>query len=288
MNNKTLALFTSVALLAFAVLTCGAAYRQGWFASHVTYKVEFPNGEGIRVGTPVSISGLKAGQISQVELDPNGKVMAEISVQEKFAKHFRTSTHVVLGRPFIIGERAVMVHPGSARDPQLKAGAQIQGEESLELTDLLSGGRMSPYFDTFSRLLQQLQLVIEGDGSDTVNLVSLYQQAYKTLKSVETMSKDVTVLRRDVFASKESLALIKSLSQSTENLKVVLEQSTHTMPAVTQVSQNMAELMPKIKKTLDETAFTLQAMQRSFILRGASKDLREEQREQSQRLPASE
>lgn len=294
MNHRTLIVFTFVALLAFGSLIVGAAYRQGWFASHVEYVVSFPSGEGIRVGTPVSISGLKAGQINEVDLGSDGQVVAKLKVQEKFATHFRKNTKVVLGRPFIIGERAVMVHPGPANGDLLEVGSHIVGEESLELTDLLSGGRLSPYFNTFSRLLEQLQLVIEGDGSsDTVNLVSLYRQAYTTLKSLETLSKDVGVLRKDVFASKETLALLKSLSASTENLKIVLEQSTKTMPAVTQMSQDVADVMPKLKKTLDETAFTLQAMQRSFILRGASKDLKEELKEQNlpqepaQRLPAS-
>lgn len=283
--NKSLSVFVSVALLSFAVLTGGAAYRQGWFASHVEYAASFPNGEGIRVGTPVSISGLRAGQITSVELDANGKVLSTLKIQEKFSKYFKPSSRVVLGRPFIIGERAVMVHPGLVSESPLAAGALIQGEESLELTDLLSGGRLSPYFTTFSRLLEQLQLVIDGDGtSDTVNLVTLYRQAHSTLKSIEVLSKDVSVLRRDVFASKETLAMIKSLSASTENLRLILEQGTQTMPAVTQMSRDVAEIMPKLKKTLDETAFTLQAMQRSFILRGASKDLKEEM----QRLPASE
>jgi ABC-type transporter Mla subunit MlaD len=293
MNNmrRTLIVFAGIAVVSFLVLIGGAAHRQGWFASHVSYVLVFPNGEGIRVGTPVSISGFKAGQISSIELDPDGLVQSTISVQEKFAKYFTEQTKVVLGRPFIIGERSVMVTPGKGDAPLLLYGAKIIGEESLELTDLLSGGRLSPYFNTFSRLLEQLQLVIEGDGtSNTVNLVTLYRQANISLKAIETLSKDVSVMRHDVFASKEMLAMIKSLSQSTEHLKLVLEQSTQTMPAVTQMSKDVAEVMPQLKKTLDETAFTLQAMQRSFILRGASKDLKEELNEKSveQRSPASE
>ncbi len=288
--RKTLIVFSGVAVLSFLVLIGGAAHRQGWFASHVSYHVVFPNGEGIRVGTPVSISGFKAGQISEVELDAQGQVLAAIRVQEKFAKYFTEETKIVLGRPFIIGERSVMVTPGKGDLKVLDPGSKIIGEESLELTDLLSGGRLSPYFNTFSRLLEQLQLVIEGDGTtNTVNLVTLYRQANTTLKAIEGLSKDVSVLRHDVFASKETLAMIKSLSQSSEHLRVVMEESTRTMPAVTQMSQDVAEIMPKLKKTLDETAFTLQAMQRSFILRGASKDLKEElQQKQEERMPASE
>ncbi|HVJ64840.1 MAG TPA: MlaD family protein [Bdellovibrionota bacterium] len=286
--KKSLYAFASIAVLAFCVLIGGAAYRQGWFASHVEYRLVFPSGEGIRVGTPVSISGFKAGQISQIELDNEGKVQATIRVQEKFAKYFNQETKVVLGRPFIIGERSVMVTPGRGEIAALSPGSLIVGDESLELTDLLSGGRLSPYFTTFSRLLEQLQLVIEGDGRDTVNLVTLYRQANTTLKAVEGLAKDVSVMRHDVIASKETLAVIKALSKSTDHMQLALQQSTQTMPAVTQMSQDVAAIMPKLKKTLDETAFTLQAMQRSFILRGASKDLKEELQQNNERLPASE
>jgi len=287
-NYKTVILFTLVAVIAFGVIVWGAAFRQGWFAPTVRYSVSFPNGQGIRTGTPVSISGLQGGEIAKLELNSDGAVVAIIEVQEKFSQHFTLGTKVFLGRPFIIGERSVMVTPGEKGSALIQPGTLIVGEESLELTDLLSGGRMSPYFNTFSKLLSQLQLVIEGDGSSkTVSLVDLYRQANTTLIALEGLSKDVKVLRKDVFASKETLAMIKSLSQSTENLRIILEQGTQTMPAVTQMSKDVAQIMPKLKKTLDETAFTLQAMQRSFILRGASNDLREEI-EEKKRKPATE
>lgn len=287
-NYRTVIIFTLVAILAFGAIVWGAAHRQGWFAPHVSYKVSFPSGEGIRAGTPVSISGLQSGEILEIDLDEEGKVIATIEVQEKFAEHFREDAKILLGRPFIIGERAVMVTPGTKEAELIQPGSMIQGEESLEITDLLSGGRLSPYFNTFSSLLSQLQMVIEGDGKSTVSLVDLYRQANTTLIALENLSKDVHVLKKDVFASKQTLAMLKSLSESTKNLQLILEEGTQTMPAVTQMSKDVAQIMPKLKKTLDETAFTLQAMQRSFILRGASRDLKEELQEKENRKPASE
>ncbi len=291
MDKKKVYLFIFSAILVFGLIILSAGMRQGWFSPRETFYIEFDTGEGVFVGTPVAMSGLKAGNVTQVDLNHDNKVIVQIKIQSKFADRVRADSKAVLGRPFIIGEKAISLTAGSRTEEVLKPNSTIPGEESLEITDMLSGGRMAPYFDTFNKLMKQLQLVIEGDGTpDSVTLVDVYKQAYVSLKSVETMGREIQLVRRDFTSSPDTQKILKDVALSSGYFKNFLEASTQTFPSLTTATTDFAKVMPQFAKALNETVFTMQAMQRSFILSGGVDRLKKELEDEKakERAPASE
>ena len=287
MNKKMVFGFIFFGVGFFGLLVVGAALRQGWFMSHERFVVKYKNGEGVYVGTPVSIAGLKAGQVSRVELDEQNRVAVEIRVQSRYAKKLRQDARASLGRPFIIGERLISITPGTPGLAELKPGSEIQGEEVLELTDLLSGGRMAPYFDTFTKLLDQLKVVIEGDGTaEAVPLTELYKQAYKTLKSVDSVGREMTVIRTGLITNPDTQKILRDVARGSQSLPGLFAGAEQTLPSLQKVTVDLAKMMPEMQKALSEMSFTLQAMQRSFILSGGVDKLKKEQ--EKARLPSSE
>lgn len=281
--------FISVGLGFFALVIVGAGFRQGWFAPHETYVVHFASGDGVFVGTPVSIAGLKAGQVSKVELDESNRVTVEIRVQEKFAERMHEDAKAQLTRPFIIGERLIAIVPGSPSKPLLKPGSEMQGEQLMEITDMLSGGKLGPYFDTFSKLLDQLKVVVDGDGSaNTVPLTELYRQAYKTLHAVEVAGKDLSALKTGFALSPDMQKIMRDLAKGSGSLPGVLASAENTLPQFGKLSGELTTLMPNLSKALGEMTFTLQAMQRSFVLSGGVARLKEEQEKGAQKPAATE
>jgi phospholipid/cholesterol/gamma-HCH transport system substrate-binding protein len=273
----------------FIVFVIIAGQQQGWFARSYYYRIQYDTGDGVFVGTPVSISGLKAGSVRKVELTDDNKIEVQIKIQEKFSDFIRQDSKAVLGRPFIIGERAIAITPGSRNTEKLHENEMILGEESLELTDLLSGGRLSPYFQTFSKLLDQIRLVIEGDGKgENKNLIQVYQQAYKTLKALEDVGYEVTKIRKDFIFSPDTQKIVKDLAESSDELAQVLIETQKTLPHITQISGDVVKLVPEITKTLHETVFTLQALQRSFILSGGVSSLKKENAEKEKQKTSSD
>lgn len=274
-------------ILVFSGLIFAAGLRQGWFASATRYTILFENGEGVFVGAPVSISGLRAGSVESVDLNTQNKIEVRIKVQSKFAQYIREDSKVRLGRPFIIGERAISITPGGGDKKVLPEFSNIQGEESLEITDMLSGGRLSPYFTTFSKLLEQVRTVIEGDGTGkTVNLVTLYRQAYVSLRSLESMSQDFSGLKKDLTSlatSPEMKKIYTGVSNSTEDIGGLLKETQKALPAIVKLSDKLVDIMPQLSKTLNETVFTMQAMQRSFVLSGGVKSLKNEMKESKEK-----
>jgi|GEM_PF-1090304 len=270
--------FITFGLGFFALVVGGAGFRQGWFAAHEKFFVRFDSGEGIFVGTPVSIAGLKAGQVSKVELDETNRVTVEIRVQSKFAERLHEDSKAQLGRPFIIGERMISVIPGSVTKPLLKPGAEMHGEQLMEITDMLSGGKLAPYFDTFTKLLDQLKIVIDGDGTpNAVALPELYKQAYKTLRAIEVAGKDLSVIKTDFVLSPDTRKIVRDLAKGSGSFEGVLVGAEKTLPEFGRLSGELTTMMPRLSDALGEMTFTLQAMQRSFVLSGGVARLKEEQ-----------
>lgn len=285
--KKTVFLFVAVAAVIFTILIFSSSVRQGWFAPHETYVIEFPSGDGLNDGTPVSISGLKAGRVVSVELGENSHVIVQIRVQRKYASRIRTDSKAIVGRPFIIGEKAISLTPGSSDRPVVRPGSKLVGEEALEITDMLSGGRFGPYMATLNSLLEQMRLVIEGDGTpQSAKLFDTYKQLYRSLKAVESLAGDVGHIRKDFIQSPEMKKLVKDMSNSTDDIQQLLVQVNQAMPALVKLSTDVAGVMPDVSKTLGETVLTLQAMQRSFLLRGSVADIKKE-RAEHERRPAS-
>lgn len=285
--KKQVFLFVAAGIGIFMLLVFTSSWRQGWFAAQEQYTIEFESGEGVNAGTSVSMSGLKAGRVTSVDLAEGNHVVVKISIQRKFAQRLRHGSKAVLGRPFIIGEKAISLIPGASDEALIPPGSKIAGEESLEITDMLSGGRLSPYMNTLSKLLDQLRIVIEGDGQ-TGNLVDLYKQVHKSLKSVDMVAKELTTIRRDFVVTPEMQRMVSDLSKSTAEIGLLVKNMNTAMPSLTHLSGDVAKMMPEISQTLSETTFTLQALQKSFLLRGAVADLKEERAKyEKERKPAS-
>jgi phospholipid/cholesterol/gamma-HCH transport system substrate-binding protein len=289
MSNRKIWVFIGGAIGTFLALMMLAAHRQGWFSPHDVFFAKFDNGEGLNSGTPIAMSGLRIGRVKSVELGSDNKVVAELKIQRKFASRIRQDSKATLGRPFIIGERMVSVSAGSQDAPVLNPGTYIEGEESLELLDLLSGGRLSPYFNTFSKLLEQMSLIVEGgrgeDGRATVKLLDLYKQTYNTMKTVEGFGDDMRAIRTEFATSREMKHLIGNMSKSSSELDTLVRQTGEALPAMTEIARQISLTMPVLNRTLEESSLTFQALQRSFLLRGSVKEI---QQEEEKRRPSSD
>ncbi|MEO5667603.1 MAG: MlaD family protein [Bdellovibrionota bacterium] len=277
-EKKTLWIFSLSAMLLFTAMVFGAAWKQGWFLPRQSFTIRFPTANGLFVGTPVLLSGLRIGEVSSVDLDDDGRVVARVKVLSKYVAQLRDDASANSERTFVIGEKIIALSPGSRDRPPLKEGAELAGHEAMEITDLLSGSRITKYFETFQILMDQLNALISVASDKDHNLASLYLQLHTSLKGIESLSKDVRVLRTDVLGSNETKMLLSNLSKSSRDMESVMGELRTGLPRINAT-------MPTLTKALQESVVTLQAMQKSFFLRSSVKELKEEQQV---RLPASE
>jgi len=286
MNEKrTLWIFGLSAVVLFVTMVVGAAWKQGWFLPRERFTIRFPSANGLFVGTPVLLTGLKVGEVKSVDLDENGRVVVSVSVLRRYVSQLHADASANSQRTFVIGEKIIALSPGSRDRERLAPGAELEGRETMEITDILSGGHMAKYFETFQLLMEQLSVLVGAAGNKDQDLATLYTQLHVSLKGVESLAKDVRLLRTDVLGSGETKLLLSNLSKSSRDMESVMSELNKALPRLNSMSGQFQETLPTFAKALQESVVTLQAMQKSFFLRGGVKEVLEEQ---GKRVPASE
>lgn len=129
-------LFVAAGLGALAYLSIqvgGMAYTgPGGLELHAT----FEQVGGLRPRAPIAIAGVKVGQVSRIELDPDLRARVTLDLDPELRLPTDTSARIVTSG--LLGDQFVILEPG-AEDDMLEAGAEIDITESAILLESLIG-----------------------------------------------------------------------------------------------------------------------------------------------------
>ncbi len=139
-----LGLFVALVLVVFAGLIVLFGRAPTLFSNRAPYVVLFPEAPGIAVGTPVRKSGVRIGDVTQLDLDPStGEVRVSIDVDKKFVP--RTGEDAVITRGLLSGDTAIDFVPKVGPDGNplprgepLPEGSEIRGIPPVSARALLS------------------------------------------------------------------------------------------------------------------------------------------------------
>jgi phospholipid/cholesterol/gamma-HCH transport system substrate-binding protein len=307
--ERVAGIFVLFALGAFLLSLVGIAAKQGWFESHVEYFTQFQSGEGLHAGTTVQISGLKAGEIEDVELTSDNQVRVRLSITKKFEEKIRRDSVAQLVRPFLIGERILEISVGSGVSPVLAARETIPSQENIDLMTVLSGRQMNQYITTFAGMFENLRVLAEAflDKDRTQTLVQMFDRLDPLIKNLNSMSVEMVKLSKQATHDDQLKVVLGQLAVTTQELNRMLpamnEQSPKLAQNMAKLVDNMAELSEQFKvvipaltaiapdlphasrravEALDETVVLVKALQKSFLVRGNVEDVREKEAKEAE------
>lgn len=296
-------LFVLVASIGLMALTTAVIVKKGWFASKTSYHTFLQTAGGIHVGTNVNIFGLQAGWVEDVELVSAGKVKVTFEVLDKYKSYVTEDSHVQVIRPFIVGEKVIELSIGKEGQALVDAGGYVDSIIGIDVVDLLSGRLLGPLMDTLSAIASDMQIFTHALNERDVKtpLTKLLKQVEPFINNMNNMSREVATMTG---ALNEKQLLVKNL----QTLQTVAEQLNTVMPALVEhapeVAQRMpvlisnmtemsseihkltpamAELAPQVPRAtqraieaVEEAVVTMKALQKSFLLKGKVKAVREE------------
>jgi phospholipid/cholesterol/gamma-HCH transport system substrate-binding protein len=107
-----------------------------WFSRQLDYAIKFREAPGVEVGTPVRKSGVKIGQVTGFDLDPDsGEVKVFIAVQRRY--QLRKGDKAILARGLVLGETAINFSPEGRDRTPAEGGHVFSGEPSSDLSQAL-------------------------------------------------------------------------------------------------------------------------------------------------------
>lgn len=311
--ERVAGLFVLTAIAGTLVVALGVAIKRGWFEHKVTYKTTLPSADGIHAGTLIQVAGLRAGQVDTIELKSSSEVLVTFNISKKYADLVRADSEIRMMRPFVIGEKVMEISVGSQNAAVLEEGATIVAGESIDILDLVSGKKMGPYLATLGQIMDNLKFVAEAflDPKRSRSIVQIFDEMAPLIRNTGSITKEVAGILKEVNKKDQLTQTINNLANITGELNKVIPQLTQSAPQlghdlgkistnlavlteevnkVLPVVSNMAPEFPRVSRraveALDETVVLLKAMQKSFLLRGSVREVKEE--EAKQRLPAAE
>jgi len=297
LEKKTIIYLTIIFSL-FFILLFYFAYKKNWFTPTSTYYVIYNEGSGILKGSTVTIAGIKVGYVNLVELDLNNKILVELKIYSKYTDRIKTDSVAKIIRPYGVGKKLIQINQGLAN--VLKIGSFIQGRESSEIIDILSGTNIDPFVNTIGKSLDTLRLVldkilIEIDDEKIINNYNSFDNLLSNFNEFTKIlgSNDMQIFLK--FSSQFFKNLEKTnttdtannLNKITSNLNILLEKFDKVeidklvinleklLKDLASVSENIPEFTEKSLKVLEESLWVLKGMQDTWLLKENIKKAKE-------------
>jgi phospholipid/cholesterol/gamma-HCH transport system substrate-binding protein len=268
-------LFVLSALVLLAVLVIMFSGLPNLFTTHYHYTVILPNAAGVGPGTPVRRSGVRIGEVENLQLNnETGQVLVGILVERRYAIH--KNERPILNRG-LLGDTTIdfVTKPPSGQPPDtalVEPGSVLEGVAQLEPTDLLPStqealselGKAAKNFNS-----------IAPDFDEAVKEVREFSKATRALVPDLSRTNDEARIatrnwgklgeRLDVLVQTQQEKLIKTLEdlddtlnrigrvfndENQRNLNATLKNVRGASDSLDSITRNTDELLKESRKTM--------------------------------------
>jgi phospholipid/cholesterol/gamma-HCH transport system substrate-binding protein len=284
-------------LTLFAVGLFMIGERREVFAEKFTVFTEFSRISGLQAGAPVKVSGMAAGEVTDIHVppSPSAKFRIEMKVREKLHGLVRADSVASIQTEGLVGGIFLNISTGSEQAPAAPPKSTIPGREPFEMADLMQ--QMS---DTVTQISESV-VSLRGDLESTVKSVSETVAHADTL--IETMGPDLTAMSKsgkqiaanidriiaDVRGGRGTIGklvnddelykrmqtIAKQASDAIENVKDVSEGAKKAIAnfqakdgPVGSLSSDLRDTLSHARDALADLADNTEALKHNFLFRG--------------------
>jgi phospholipid/cholesterol/gamma-HCH transport system substrate-binding protein len=251
-NRWLLALVLLGAAVLTALLAGGIAWRRGAFAPAAVLYALVDNAAGLSIGTAVRLSGVRVGEVSALDLQPDLSVRVAMRIDADLMQHMRSDAGAVLIReqlrPAVIElERGGAPTPLDPRNPKIA----FRGRATLtEIADDIRS-RLVPILDD----LKQVSGSLRARQGDIAAVIANAASASGELARASADVHAVTTLARDQLGGlgSQTQALLAQGNSSVAKVGSLIDQVGTSLGVV-----NTA--LPGLLAKADSTLATLNAV----------------------------
>src|ERR1700739_424718 len=223
------------AAAAFVFLAAGASKQ----SSAGTYKIEFDNAFGLVTGADFKVSGVPAGTIAAINLDPKTlHAVVTVQVTKPGFGQFHSDANCESRPESLIGEYYVDCNPGTS-GRVLKAGSTIPvtDTQSTIPADLLQNIMRLPYRQRFTIIVNERGAAAAARGGD---LQAALQRAVPALTETDALlnllANDSTTLQN---LTRDSNSVITALANNSKNVNRFITEADRTAVATASQQANL-------------------------------------------------
>ncbi len=286
--------------------------RQQMFSKKIELYGVFDNAGGLQLGNNVRYSGVNVGTVSGIEMVQEGKIIVEMSVEEKTAFFIKKDAIASISSDGLVGSMVVKILPGKdERTTRVVSGDTIQVLTKVSTDEMLSTlNKTNENVALLSaNLVKITNQIVEGKGtlgalvSDSLMAKDIRQSAEELRKmtsgATQAISQINTIISKINYDESAAALLLSDTVSKNQIQKVFgnLEKSSNHINDVTKslddyvkeiksgkgalnyVTQdegfvkNMDSTMVNIKEATEKLNENMEALKHNFLFRGYFKKI---------------
>lgn len=281
--------------------------RQQMFTKNIRLYGVFENTNGLQLGNNVRYSGVNVGTVSMIDMVEEGKIIVEMSVEEKTAIFIKKDAIATIGSDGLVGSMVVNILPGKdQKAKQVVAGDTIQIHSKVSTDEMLETlNKTNENAALLSAdLLKITNQIVAGKGtlgalvSDSLMAKDIRQSAEELRKmtsgATEVVSRINTIISKinydesvaalllsdtisknqiqKVFANLEKSSV--HINEVTKSLDAYIKEIKTGKGALNHITQdevlvkNIDSTMVNIKEASEKLNENLEALKHNFLFRG--------------------
>jgi phospholipid/cholesterol/gamma-HCH transport system substrate-binding protein len=204
-------IFVSIGLglVMLAILVLGGnenlTVRKSRFTAH------FPDVEGLITGSKVVVGGIQIGTVDKVGFDfDQHNIQVSFNVARSNASWIRKDATAQISTQGVLGDKFVMINPGSKEQPELPDGSDIPSAASQNLTQFINkGDQLMANLNSLTATLDHILKNFEHNG-----------RSDQFFSNITNTSKNLSLLSEKLNKELEGGIYLKS---SLKNLNGILQ-----------------------------------------------------------------
>lgn len=281
--------------------------RQHIFTKNIKLHSVFENVSGLQIGNNVRYSGINVGTVTKIEMQEVGKIIIQMSVEEKASSFIKKDAVASINSDGLVGSMVVNISPGiEQQELTVTSGDTIQSYNSASTESMLKTLNKTNENAALltADLLKITNQILEGESTlgmlinDTLLAKDIHQTIVELKKTSEgtnlAMSKinniiskvnydesaaavilsDTTAANqiRNIFANLETSS--EEVNTVTENLEEYIEELKTGKGALNHFTQDedfvkeVDSTMIQIKEASEKLNQNMEALQHNFFFRG--------------------
>jgi len=198
-------IFVALAIFIAAVFTLGGKNKT--FDKTLQVKALFDDVNGLKAGDNVWLSGVKIGTVRKLSFNEKSQVEVVMNIEKEAQHLIRKDSKAKIGAEGFIGNKLVVIYPGSPAAAQITKNDWLQVEKAISTDDMLAtlqsnNKNLQTITDNFKQISEQL---VKGNGA----VASLIRDS-TLVKELHTV---VGNFRQASANSREALADIESFTK---------------------------------------------------------------------------
>jgi len=278
--------FVLVVLGVLIVALVFAGRSQRWFIGNVTLRIVLPEAgaAGIRQGSEVYFLGTLMGTVSDVSVDPAGRMYAQVNIRRDFFLFVRDDSSAVVKRKFGVADAYFEITRGHGRTLPEKNASIVCSEqlpspletavEEIRRDAVPALKKLAAGLDTWAALGSNLitsrerldQLIARAD-----NIAADLQQGKGTMGKLLTdpsVAEDLKTLLATANRSIDELQItLTNLQQASSDLRLASTNLPAISEALRKETKDLPGLVSQSQTSMRELERLIEGMQRHWLLR---------------------